>query len=192
MKPQINDPGLLEPIEQSLRQPGLRRGLSIIHDRAAARKHWLTDGANIEIDEMAEGDDFNDEVTWIAKAAQRYRKLSDKPPIYMVRWLVMRIFGWELKFNLFLSSDPGCLHDHPWPFVSLMLAGAYTEHTQTGARAYRAPCVLFRPARWKHRIEIVEPCLTLNVSAPRRRNWGFWTPSGWIQHNRYKHGTHDC
>ena len=120
------------------------------------------------------------------------RSADTQAPIYMVRWLVARIFGWECKFNLFLSSDPGCLHDHPWPFLSVMLAGSYQEQTETGRRTYRAPCILYRPARWKHRIAIVEPCLTFNVSAPRRRNWGFWTPLGWIRHDRYDESTHQC
>lgn len=112
--------------------------------------------------------------------------------IYMVRWVVARLFGWELKFNLFLSSDPRCMHDHPWPFLSVMLAGSYVEHSNAGVRRYAAPCMLYRPAKWRHRIEIKEPCLTLNISAPRRRNWGFWTVNGWIPWAKYKDGVHKC
>jgi len=115
---------------------------------------------------------------------------NDRP--YMVRWIVARTFGWELKFNLFLRSDAACLHDHPWPFLSIMLAGSYIEHTAGGARRYKAPCILFRPARWRHRIEIHEPCLTFNISAPRRRNWGFWTRDGWKFWRDYKEGEHQC
>lgn len=112
--------------------------------------------------------------------------------IYMVRWVLIRVFGWELKFNLFLASDPDCLHDHPWPFLSVMLSGSYTEHTSYGAHKYRAPCILWRPAPWRHRIEIHEPCLTMNISAPKRRNWGFWTPAGWVIWRKYKPGVHRC
>lgn len=113
-------------------------------------------------------------------------------PVYMVRWVLARVFGWELKFNLFLSSDPDCLHDHPWPFLSIMLSGSYVEVTDHSRRRYRAPCLLFRPARWSHRIEVDEPCLTMNISPPRRRNWGFWTKTGWIPWRKYYEGSHEC
>lgn len=113
-------------------------------------------------------------------------------PLYMVRWVLLRIFSAEIRINCFMSSDPDCLHDHPAAFVSIILAGGYREITPTRTRAYHAPCVLFRRAKWQHRIEIDGPCLSLNFVWPRCRNWGFWTRQGWIPWKKYNEGTHRC
>lgn len=197
------DPGLRGELEPATRPAGLRRGLSVIHDRSLP---WPIDPAFASAQEVTDAiqnpkPDYGDR--GIARIARHWQRKAEDANIYMVRWLLARIFGWEFKFNLFLASDPGCLHDHPWPFLSVMLAGSYTEITQEPAtdqlprrrtmrRTYSAPCILYRPARWKHRIEITEPCLTFNISAPRRRNWGFWTTHSWIRHDHYLDGKHEC
>lgn len=136
-------------------------------------------------------------------------------PTYMVRWRVLRFLGWEMKFHVFLRSDDDCVHDHPWGFMSIMLAGSYREITpfnqapprigdlclskgETGesfvVRTHRAPCILFRRARWKHRVELINgaPVLTFNISTPRVRNWGFWTKAGWLPWKLFNEGRHKC
>lgn len=197
------DPGLSQEIEPATRPAGLRRGLSVIHDRSLPWPQGPEFASPTEVDNARANATFDHYRRKIARTTTYWQQQAREKNLYMVRWLVARIFGWEFKFNLFLASDPGCLHDHPWPFLSVMLAGSYTEIAQEPAKAqlprrrtmrrtYSAPCILYRPARWKHRIEITEPCLTFNISAPRRRNWGFWTPRGWVRHDQYVDGTHEC
>lgn len=168
-------------------------------------------------------------LAWPAEPSERVAGFSLPPAqirrpedegLYMIRWSLARMFGFELKINLFMSSDPGCLHDHPWPFMSIMLAGRYTEVTERVARGhfiltefdgidtksrwvapgeryesrrvFRAPCVLFRRAAHRHRVEVDAPCLTLNISGKRSRNWGFWLKGKWIHWRDYLSGTHRC
>src|SRR5258708_6676388 len=58
-----------------------------------------------------------------------------------------------IRFHHILASDPGTdLHDHPWDFVSVMLAGDYTEITPAGTVRYEAPCVIMRKAEQLHRL----------------------------------------
>lgn len=45
--------------------------------------------------------------------------------------------------------------------------------------------VLWRPAEWQHRIEVVRPVWTLLLHFPRRREWGFVTPGGWMDWRSY-------
>lgn len=52
-------------------------------------------------------------------------------------------------------------------------------------RKFRAPMLLYRPATWKHRVEIQKPCWTLVVTRRNIRKWGFWTKEGWIHHSQY-------
>jgi hypothetical protein len=40
--------------------------------------------------------------------------------------------------------------------------------------------VLYRPAEWQHRLELVRPCWTLVLRWRYRREWGFITPGGWL------------
>lgn len=89
--------------------------------------------------------------------------------------------------RLHVSDEDRALHDHPWAFVSILLSGGYWEHVPaaggdpTATRRYwrRRFSVLYRPARWAHRLELVRPTWTLVVRFRRERMWGFFTPSGW-------------
>jgi hypothetical protein len=91
-----------------------------------------------------------------------------------------------VRFHHILQSDPGeDLHDHPWDFVSLMLAGSYTEHTPAGVTVYTAPCVITRKAEQLHRLELDQPVWTYIVTGKVRRRWGFCTSHGWVPHTRY-------
>jgi hypothetical protein len=98
----------------------------------------------------------------------------------------------------FHRSDADEMHDHPWPFVSIILAGGYHEVTPAKGwtdgvgpvlrRWYGPGRVLVRPASWIHRVEIPEgrDAWTLIVRGTKERSWGFWCPSGgfipWRRH----------
>lgn len=80
------------------------------------------------------------------------------------------------------------MHDHPWPFVSVILAGGYYEVTPakgwkdgegpTQRRWYGPGRVLTRPAEWIHRVEIPpgRDAWTLILRGRKERSWGFWCP----------------
>lgn len=132
--------------------------------------------------------------------------------IYLDRWGVEhdRIGGVFLhRMN---APDPGVdLHDHPWSFVTIVLAGGYIEeraparvasqlahvaeknpkttHGQRGDIEQRDPwrARLMRLDEC-HRITALagRHCWTLVIHGPTRRRWGFYLPTKWIdEHAHY-------
>lgn len=87
--------------------------------------------------------------------------------------------------HLHISDEDRCLHDHPWAFVTFLLSSGYFEHTPDGRFWRRRFSALYRPAEWKHRLELVRPTWTLIVRFRRVRDWGFWLPSGWMNWRDY-------
>lgn len=107
---------------------------------------------------------------------------------YMLRWYIIPRNRW---LNVYLhkicrDDDDRALHDHPWWFVSIMLRGAYIEHTPTATNHRRAPSIAFRSSTAQHRLELYRrdgetlPCWTLVITGRRVRNWGFWCPKGFV------------
>jgi hypothetical protein len=133
----------------------------------------------------------------------RYRVIRDRldNEPYLERYYVFLKDRERFPFNAFvhkfLKSDPDDVHDHPWPFATLILRGGYwewtpvfdTEGRKTGevSRWYGAGS--FRTARAKsyHRIEL-DPnitCWTLFMPGPKQRDWGFLVRDQWIQWEQY-------
>src|SRR5258708_12932001 len=95
---------------------------------------------------------------------------------YMRRYHLEYTRDRAIRFHHILASDPGSdLHDHPWDFVSVMLAGTYLEHTPSGTVRYEAPCVILRKAEQLHRLELVAPAWTYVGCGRARRKWGYPT-----------------
>ncbi len=114
---------------------------------------------------------------------------------YLGRWYL--IGGEEHKFfatvlHEFHCSDPTDLHDHEFPFISIILTGGYFEVTTAG-RFWRGPgSILFRGTgeKYRHRIELdpkAGPVYTLVFFGPRRTDmeWGFYPKTGWMHHDEY-------
>lgn len=103
---------------------------------------------------------------------------------YLLRWwLVPRNRLVNVYLHLFLRSDDDrALHDHPWASVSVLLDGAYTEHTIAAGgvhcrRVYDVGAVRCRRATFAHRIELHRgECWTLFVTGPKVRDWFFHCP----------------
>lgn len=110
---------------------------------------------------------------------------------YLLRWYVIpRNPIVNVYVHKFMRSDDDrALHDHPWWFVSLMLRGEYDEVTAGGMKRRSAGSIAFRPAEWRHRVQLLAklagtgpagpileevPCWTLIVTGRRVRTWGFW------------------
>lgn len=110
---------------------------------------------------------------------------------YLLRWYVIPRNRW---LNVYLhrfrrSDDDRALHDHPWCWLSLLLEGAYVEHTiaQGGVhnrQVITAGTVRVHRPRFAHRLEVRReygPCWTLFITGPRVRVWGFLCPErGWV------------
>lgn len=147
-------------------------------------------------------------VTYIAYCAVNYetvfyrgqlqgktRKIADRTGrgVYLERlhllprWMTL----WLLRPNIhciLMSDDPNDgLHDHPWPYFTLILSGGYWEHMEDGTMRWRKPGYwTFRRAKSLHRLELKklsyrmrdytkteQPCWTLFIMGPRLRTWQF-------------------
>lgn len=108
---------------------------------------------------------------------------------YMTRYTLIDCRWFTLKLHHFHrgDSDPD-FHDHPWPFVALILCGGYWEHTSRGI-SWKAPgsLVLHRAAD-AHRVTMASPTWTLLLCGKKVRDWGFHTPSGWCRWKTYVAG----
>lgn len=109
---------------------------------------------------------------------------------YLIRFYVlMKERPWWFPFNLFLHqilrSDGGGLHDHPWWYVTIVLAGGYWETTTTGRRWIKPGSILVRRSTSLHRLEIAphKPCWTLFLCGRRKREWGFVNSRGQWEHS---------
>lgn len=126
------------------------------------------------------------------------------------RGIDLRLFG--IYVHRIDQPDPGLdLHDHPWPFVSIILAGGYTEEV---ADAREAPA-LARIAEafpltstrgvvrtWRrgsiHRIRMTEAhrivstlpwTTTLVLRGRKSRQWGFYLSDGYVDQRHYDYET---
>jgi hypothetical protein len=116
--------------------------------------------------------------------------IGDRPNPYMLRWYVIprnRVFNVYLHL-IMRSDDDRALHDHPWLNCSIVLNGGYVEHTiEAGGIERRVErlegSVVFRRAKAAHRLEVTPgyPCMSLFITGPRIRDWGFHCPfAGWV------------
>lgn len=104
---------------------------------------------------------------------------------YMVRYSIFSCKWFAIKIHNILLSDHVCQHDHPWAFVTFLLKGGYVEHTPKGSKIYGRFRLLFRPAKYVHRLEIHQPVWSLVITFRKTRVWGFVTPKGWVKWFNY-------
>jgi hypothetical protein len=89
------------------------------------------------------------------------------------------------------DRDP---HDHPWWFASWVLRGGYVEDVWTTRLRWRQHVrgrfsVHHMLTHHAHAIKSIEPgTITAVLVGPRCREWGFWTPEGWVHWRRYDRG----
>lgn len=124
-------------------------------------------------------------------------------------------FPFNIFLHQFLRSDPDDLHDHPWPYLTLIIKGGYwewipvfeTSGDSAGPDHCWPPKIIGERKVWRgpghfrvnkansfHRIE-VEPgvdCWTLFMPGPQKREWGFLLHNNWdyrtffwMQHDEY-------
>jgi hypothetical protein len=106
-------------------------------------------------------------------------------------------FPFNIFLHKFLKGDPDDVHDHPWPYATLILKGGYYEWIpqfnpdgtkSCEIRKWRGPGH-FRTCHSKsyHRIELVDgiTAWTLFMPGPQNRDWGFLVNDQWVQHEEY-------
>lgn len=116
-------------------------------------------------------------------------RMASKPDFvigkdYLRRWWIVPRNPW---CNLYLhevlkSDDDRALHDHPWDNRSFLIFGSYIEHTPEGSFVRRAGDVIERAASALHRLEVIpgETAVSLFMTGPKLREWGFACPQGWV------------
>lgn len=114
----------------------------------------------------------------------------------------------KVCLHTFHRSDANVFHDHPFPFVTVVLKGGYFDMTPAERRPgstfipskaeWLGPgSVRYRPAHHTHRVSLVsrftyagrgiafQPATTLVWLGPRVREWGFHLPEGWTPWRDY-------
>jgi hypothetical protein len=106
-------------------------------------------------------------------------------------------FPFNIFLHKFLKSDPDDVHDHPWPYATVILKGGYWEWVPQYDSNCKLVCEIakwrgpghFRicPANSFHRIEIDQTidCWTLFMPGPQKKEWGFMVKDKWVHHEDY-------
>lgn len=139
----------------------------------------------------------------------RYRLIPDRRTgeDYLHRYYLFLKDRVKFPFNVTLhkivKSDDPIFHDHPWPYMTIVLRGGYWEHTPVYDKngkmfaeftTWRGPgSVVIRKAHEYHWLEMDESvgsATTLFFMGPQQREWGFMTKTKtggnrWIQWENY-------
>ena len=133
----------------------------------------------------------------------RHRVIMDRQSNepYLERYYVFLKDRTWFPFNIFvhkfLKSDPDHLHDHPWPYFTLILKGGYYEwvpYYDKDSNKMTEICKWRGPGHFRickatsyHRIDL-NPAVTawtLFIPGPQKREWGFLVRNKWIHNNDY-------
>ena len=124
-------------------------------------------------------------VRWLPRllSGNPHQIIGDPDAPYLRRWYLLPP---NRHLNIYLhhfrsSDDDRALHDHPWAFASILIAGAYLEITDSASTLRTPGSIARRRADHRHRIQLVTKpdgtergCWTLLITGPHRRQWGFW------------------
>ena len=141
-------------------------------------------------------------LTWLDRLGRRrivMDRIDNEP--YLERYYLFlterKYFPFNIFLHRFLKSDPDDVHDHPWPYFTIILKGGYWEwipQFDSQGRKVGEIAKWRRPGsfRWcsatsYHRIELdpeVE-CWTLFMPGPKQRDWGFLVRNRWVQWEQY-------
>ena len=128
-----------------------------------------------------------------------FDRLENEP--YLERYYLFlkdrKHFPFNIFLHKFLKGDPDDIHDHPWPYATLILKGGYyewvPEFNSLGEkigeiRHWRGPghFRVCKPTSY-HRIELKDDVVawTLFMPGPQQREWGFLVNNKWMEHGKY-------
>ena len=120
--------------------------------------------------------------------------------VYLIRYLVFRSALCNVYVHHFLRSDRDDMHDHPWDFFTYLVRGEYHEHKwddggviitrranwKSSTYLPKENLLVFRKATDQHRVMVLQSYtrtdrhlapLSVCITGPRRREWGFWRES---------------
>jgi hypothetical protein len=144
----------------------------------------------------------------IMEKLDRYRLIPDRRTgaEYMHRYYLFlkdrKRFPFNVTLHKIVRSDDPIFHDHPWPYMTIVLKGGYYEHTpvfdKDGKKfaEFTRWCgpgtIIKRKAHELHWLELEgnQPVTTLFIMGPQQREWGFLTESNtgnqhWVKHDNY-------
>ena len=106
-------------------------------------------------------------------------------------------FPFNIFLHKFLKSDPDDVHDHPWPYATLILKGGYYEwipQFDKQGNKFNEIAVWRGPGSFRvcgansyHRIEL-DPSVTawtLFMPGPQEKEWGFLVKNKWVHNEEY-------
>jgi len=103
----------------------------------------------------------------------------------LLRYIILKRPSFAIFIHHLMRSDyDRCLHDHPWSFLTWRL-GPYIEHTERGAFPRRRFSIGWRPAEFKHRLQMDRPVWTVVLRFRYQRVWGFWPNGLFVAWNKY-------
>jgi hypothetical protein len=144
----------------------------------------------------------------LMNALGRYRLIPDRRTgaDYMHRYYLLcknrRWFPFNVTLHKIVRSDDPIFHDHPWPYLTIILKGGYWEHVplydEQGnmfgeVSKWRGPgSIIKRSATAMHWLELDmgKPATTLFFMGKQEREWGFLvrirqTKPKWVHYQTY-------
>lgn len=121
----------------------------------------------------------------------RYRLIPDRKSgeDYMHRYYLFlkdrKKFPFNVTLHKIVRSDDPIFHDHPWPYMTVVLKGGYYEHTPVFNKEGKPfaevirwcgpGTVICRKANEFHWLELEgnKPVTTLFFMGPQQKDWGF-------------------
>jgi hypothetical protein len=129
----------------------------------------------------------------------RYCATDGTGPVTWRRPVVrlLQKLGVAIRVHEILRSDSGRdPHDHPWPYLTVILKGGYFEERYddqgklVSTKYHGAGSVLWRPAGSWHRLIVPngQTVTTLFVSGKKACTWGFNVDGKKVPYHEYKEG----
>jgi hypothetical protein len=136
------------------------------------------------------------ETRWALMKVQRIMDTHEPDKVYLWRLRVFTTPWCSLKLHhIMMPDNDRHLHDHPWNFHSLILAGGYTEELGYTPPGYVQPVRNVNRWHWSHKraedahriaqFHNRKDTWSLVFCGRLRRRWGFHTENGWVDHEPY-------
>lgn len=114
--------------------------------------------------------------------------LDSPTDLYLSRLMLIKTRWFGLYFHIIRRPDYArCEHDHPWPFITLILRGGYEEEVSGKRFTRRVGYVGYRARNFEHRITklLGATAWTLVLRGPDHVSWGFRTVLGKVPWQQY-------
>lgn len=117
----------------------------------------------------------------------RWREPLGKPECPYTHRTLLNLWLFSIRVHEWhRSDDKRFMHDHPWPFVTLVLRGSYVDVSPAGRDRLAAGSIRFRRADHRHYVEVPpNGALTVLFTTLPVRDWGFWVKGKFVRPLRY-------